>query len=175
MSDGETPDRPLKVRVEIIGPHDEGGRIRIDARQAGGLDFSIPTKAMGFIRLIHSEGGWDAVLAIMGLGAAIHHAIVQPDVAMTPENLNTTLAGTGHGLKAAADLLTRDRLLEETYKLLSERKINRNTAATIAQDVLQEKISADAWRKAVDKWALDNGKPKLDLPHGRPIKQKPEN
>ncbi len=176
MTDEEKPDRPPDYRLHIIGPHYAGGTIQIDATPSGGPIFSIPTKTMGFIRRAGSGGkvDWEAVIAILQFGASLQKGIDLDGGDIAPSG-RSKFQEILLALLSAARRINRDMLLEETYKLLSERKISRNTAATIAQDVLQENISADAWRKAVDKWALDNGKPKLDLPHGRPTKQKPEN
>lgn len=129
---------------------------------------------MGFIQHAGREVGWEAVDAILTYGARLQRDAAVAGVDLIADN-GAELKAVERAIFNAALRIRRENLLEETYKLLSEGKLNRVNAAKLVQDVLQENISVDAWRKAVDKWASDNGKPKLDLPHGRRSRTKPEN
>jgi hypothetical protein len=59
-----------------------------------------------------------------------------------------------------------------SYTMLACREWNRHEAARFAANVLGRDIKESTWRTAVDKWASAQGKPKLALPHGRPVKNK---
>lgn len=61
-----------------------------------------------------------------------------------------------------------------SYELLRQQKTTRPRAARFASHLLGRTVTAEAWRKAVNKWADQNDMPPLDLPHGRPSKKKPE-
>ena len=174
MSDNEQPEGPANLHISVIGPHDTGGIIEIDARPLGGPAFRMPTKTMGLIHLTADKVSWDAVSAILALGAALQKGAADLGVDLSADN-GAGLRRYYRALYHTAQFVTREATLEASYELLREGKISRAQAATLAQDVLQQKISLDTWRKAVDKWAAEHGKPKLDLRHGRPIKQKPEN
>ncbi len=173
MSDEPKPDNLLSFPFHILGPHESGGTIQIDAQQEGGPMISIPPKTMGLIRLAGTTVGWDAVVAIAALAATLQRSIDLPGVPMTDEEYRK-LAVTFTALHATAATLSRDGVLEVTYELLRERKINRAQAAVLASDVLQKKVKTDTWRKAVDKWAADSGRPPIELPRGRPGKRNPE-
>lgn len=174
MSDEQKPDNLRSFPIHILGPHESGGTIQIDAREEGGPMFKIPMKTMGLIRLAGTIVGWEAVVAIAALAATLQRSIDLPGAPMTDEDYRK-LAVTFTALHAAAATLSRDKLLEVSYELLRERKINRAQAAILASDVLQKKVKTDTWRKAVDKWASDDGRPPVELPRGRPGKRKPEN
>jgi transglutaminase-like putative cysteine protease len=66
-------------------------------------------------------------------------------------------------------------LLSYSYYMLSVKYMTRPRVAEIASTILGRPITPEAWRKAVNKWAHENGMPKLDLPHGRPSKKNRNN
>ncbi len=66
----------------------------------------------------------------------------------------------------AIRVLWRDQeemVLFHTFRLLYEKKMSRRDAAEYASSILGRKISTDAWRKRVDRWAETREFPKVDL------------
>ena len=62
------------------------------------------------------------------------------------------------------DRQQREQLaLSFTYTLLHQQAISRAEAATIAAALLQERISTDAWRVKIDRWATRNGYPAVGI------------
>ena len=64
-----------------------------------------------------------------------------------------------------------DHMLSYSYHMLRNQAWRRERAAEVASIILGRTINAEAWRKAVNKWAEKKGLPELDLPHGRPLKK----
>ncbi len=62
--------------------------------------------------------------------------------------------------------------LQHTYRMLYERQITREQAAHLAASWINKPVTTEAWRKRVDRWAEDQGKPKIEQPRGRPRKHK---
>ncbi len=62
-----------------------------------------------------------------------------------------------------------------SYNMLASGDWTRHTAARFASNMLGKKIEESVWRKAVNKWASENGKPQLNLPRGRPAKKNRQN
>ncbi len=183
MSDEERAGARPTIQVRVIGSDrsSEGGKVEIDARGAGGPILNLPTETMLLFRLTGRTAGWKAAFTLLCLGAAIQKTADVQDASPRSETTELTsedtdlLAEIFRYLRDVALQLDRDGILEMTYELLREGKISRGNAAVLASDFLGKKINADAWRKAVDKWAGDNHKPAIDLPRGRPGKGKPEN
>ncbi len=173
MADDEKTDLTPDFYVHILGPHESGGTIQIDATPSGGLRFSIPTKTMGLIQLVAGTVGWESVAAILAVGAALQKRSADAGGDLTADS-GRKLKELNRTPYQAAKLVTREQILEASYELLREHKISRAQAADLATDVLQKQINTEAWRKAVDKWASDHGKPPVELPRGRPAKIKPE-
>ena len=67
-----------------------------------------------------------------------------------------------------------DLLLAFSYERLRDKQMSRPQAADVASSILGRRVTPDAWRKAVDKWAHAQGLPKVDLVRGRPKKRKSE-
>ncbi len=90
-----------------------------------------------------------------------------------------------HGLRQCFDAVLADieRRIKElpdpeetalwySYELLSRQKTTRTRVARLASHLLGRPITAEAWRKAVNKWASEKGMPPLGLPPGRPQKNR---
>jgi hypothetical protein len=75
-------------------------------------------------------------------------------------------------LKAYGDRFSNrnEYVLALSYDLLSRREWTRDQALRFAQNMLDPTISADAWRRRVDRWAGREGKPAIGLTKGRPRK-----
>jgi len=69
----------------------------------------------------------------------------------------------------------KEQALLTSYNLLQSRDWDRARAARFARWLLGKEIEPEAWRKAVNKWAKEQGKPELKLPHGRPSKRNRNN
>jgi hypothetical protein len=86
---------------------------------------------------------------------------------------DTILADIEHRIRNLPD--PEEQALWFSYELLRQQKTTRPRAARLASTILGRPITPEAWRKAVNKWAHENGMPKLDLPHGRPSKKNRNN
>ena len=65
----------------------------------------------------------------------------------------------------------RTQALSVSYDMLQKGEWTRSRAAELARWLLGNDVEPEAWRKAVNKWAKEQGKPELKLPHGRPTKK----
>ena len=173
MSDEEQTEGPLGVHISVIGPHETGGTIRIDDPQGSGMTITVDTRTMRLIQLTGTTVSWDAVSAILTLGAVLQKGASDGGVDLIADN-RSKLRDVYRTLYHAAHLVTRETALEASYELLREGKISRAKAAVLASDVLRKEIKTDTWRKAVDKWAADNSRPPVELPRGRPGKRNSE-
>jgi hypothetical protein len=63
---------------------------------------------------------------------------------------------------------SREMALDASYEFLRTGYMNREEVAQFASRILGAEVGAEAWRKAVKKWATEQGKPELQLPRGRP-------
>ena len=176
----ESRDQPARrVHVQLIANEDGTGSIRIDAREIGRGILTISDEDLSFFRLTGYQVGWKAAVRLVVLGAALQKATLAHDAKLPKEAARLTpedkaeLGIVCQELHRTVNFLERDRVLEMAYDLLQEGSVNREQAAKLASVALGKEIKESAWRKAVDKWAREHGKPKLDLSHGRPSK-KPE-
>jgi hypothetical protein len=60
-----------------------------------------------------------------------------------------------------------DALLDFTYEVLKDKKTNYAAAADLVSKVTQQKVTAEAWRKRIQRWADKAGRDRLEL-RGRP-------
>ena len=64
-----------------------------------------------------------------------------------------------------------EHVLSLSYDQLSRRAWTREQALRFARNLLDSSITAEAWRRRVDRWAEREGKPALGLTRGRPRKK----
>ena len=85
------------------------------------------------------------------------------------QTFETILVDIEHRIRNLPD--PEEQALWFSYELLRQQKTTRPRAARFASQLLGRTITAEAWRKAVNKWALENEMPDLGLPPGRPVKK----
>ena len=113
--------------------------------------------------------GIDHALAL----AVAPFAMLDQDVPEEDERrIRTTLLAMERYAPLVAE--KKEELLAFSYSRLKFTRMTRKRVAEIVSAILGEEVRPDAWRKAVDTWAKEKGLEKLDLPHGRPRKRKPE-
>ena len=183
--EGAMPDehqnrpRPrIHVQVTRSDQPDEAGEISIDAREEGGPIITIPAQTLARFRRTGEKAGWDAAANLIGYGARLQRDLDAqkadaPDggAALAIEDARR-IADVCQYLYRAIRYLRRDVVLEMTYERLRAGVINREQAALLASDALGTKIAESTWRTAVDDWATEQGLPPLELPRGRPPKNK---
>lgn len=172
MTNEKSADTPPTIHIRIIGTGEDAS-IQIDARDMGGPILNIGTQIWELFRLTGRTAGWKAALSLLILGAHIQKAAAAQDVHLDPAQAELTpddidlLTGVFKTLRQAVFDINEDNVLEMTYKLLHAGQISRGQAAVLASDLLGKKIKPDAWRKRVDKFAHDAGKPKIQLPRSK--------
>ena len=118
---------------------------------------------------------WYEVIREWGIDHALQMAIFSAEVATgeLTEQAKAKLQKVLESIKWRAELSKdkRDQALLVSYNQLQSGDWTRPRAAQFAQWLLGKTIEPEAWRKAVNKWAKEQGKPELKLPHGRPTKK----
>ncbi len=118
---------------------------------------------------------WYEVITEWGIDQAHRMAILSAEVVAgkLSETDQAKLRKMLESIKWACDFSKdrRQEALSNSYDMLRRGEWTRSKAAEHAEWMLGKAIDPEAWRKAVNKWADENGKPRLDLPHGRPSKK----
>ena len=138
--------QPAQVRLDVVWPVYKAAHV---------LDFHDAVCLASFGAAIARSNllGGGGIFAGMPIGELDQH------------NIRVVLEGlsaNGGAWKTEAD-----PVLSFTYTLLRRGTINRNQAAIMARDMLQDpEINTESWRKRVDRWAK-NQEPRLP-PVGKP-------
>lgn len=118
---------------------------------------------------------WYEVIKEWGIDQAHRMAILSAEIVAgdLAEQEKANLRKMLEAIKWHCDFLKdrRQAALRASYDMLQRGEWTRAKAAEHAKWMLGKEIETEAWRKAVNKWAKEQGKPELKLPHGRPSKE----
>lgn len=88
------------------------------------------------------------------------------------EHLRRMLEAIKHYVEKSKHQSKEDHVLWTSYEMLSRREWTRAQALRFAQNILDPAITADAWRRRVDRWGQRNNKSPLGFSRGRPTQDK---
>jgi len=121
-----------------------------------GQEREVPLPQEVFVVLQHAVATWgrERTHALLEFGAAL----VQPELT-TIDRRRLDLALTTMERYVAQWDDPEELALMTTYKLLRDKDLTCEQAATYTSTLLDRRVTAAAWRKRVDRWAAQHGLP----------------
>ncbi len=125
-----------------------------------GLDFPFsptPVQMWQLYKMIQDFGFDEAVNLAILCANLVKHDLTDDDRARIRRALKHTELFT----KVLGGTTPLELALTRSYFLLYNNAITREQAADLASDIMKKRVSVESWRKRVDRWAEEQGYPKV--------------